>query len=234
MDFWKCREESLAALGTSLKPVAALLESAFERVDEATGYFQQFLLTAPDPTGRVCAVAVVKGRNLALGCYSLALDGLAQESGALLRPLVEVIELLNYLRTVPGAVEQLLEDKLPIPGERARKIGSPFHRLRKYLNSSAAHLDFGPESIRHLLDIASGRLHVVQSFDPAALEWNLATLFVVTAALGREAAACFQSYGHGVAPVSAESLVNKAAFCASAGEPLVSEILKKRRQPVML
>jgi len=75
MNLWMCREESNTALCSTLEPLAVLLEGAFVRVDQAVDYFQKFLLD--EPAGRVCAVTVIKGRNLALGCYSLALDGLA-------------------------------------------------------------------------------------------------------------------------------------------------------------
>jgi hypothetical protein len=132
MSLWTIRDASNAALLTTLRPLADLLERAFSRVDEAVDYFQKFMLPASAPDGRVCALTVIKGRNLALGCYSLALDGLAQESGALLRPLLEAIELLVYLRTVPGSIEQALEEKLPRAHEIAKATGGPFKELRGY------------------------------------------------------------------------------------------------------
>ncbi|MGO9009177.1 MAG: hypothetical protein ACLQPN_03670 [Bryobacteraceae bacterium] len=208
--------------------MASLLEGAFARVDEAVEYFERFLLTAPAPAGRVCAVTVIKGRNLALGCYGLALDGLAQESGALLRPLLETIELLTYLRAAPGAVHKALYGKLPKAGKRAAEIGSPFQELRENLNVHASHLGFGADSMRHLLDIPAGRFRVVQPFNKAVLEQNMATLFVFTAILAREAALSFQWCGAGVVPASAESLVNKALLCMDSGEPMVKSILAKR------
>jgi hypothetical protein len=229
MNLWTCREESYAALRATLGPLASLLDSAFARVDEAVDYFQEFLLTTPAPDGRVCAVTVIKGRNLALGCYGLALDGLAQESGALLRPLLETIELLTYLRSVPGAVDNALVGKLPKAGKRAAEIGSPFQELREHLNVHASHLGFGADSKRHLLDIPAGRFRAVQPFNQAVLEQNMAMLFVFTASLAREAALCFQWCGVGVVPTSAESLVNKALRCVDIGEEIVKPILAKRR-----
>lgn len=224
-----CREASNAALRTALEPLAILLQGAFARVDEAVDYFQKFLLAEPAVAGRVCAVTVIKGRNLALGCYSLALDGLAQESGALLRPLLEAIEMLVYLRAVPGAVDQALDGKLPSPGNRGKDIGGHFRNLREYLNMHASHFDFGLDSVRHLFDIPAGRFRPVQHFDEAVLEQNMATLFAFTAALAREAALCFQWCGAGVAPTSAESLVNKAQSCVDSVDPVVKPILAKRR-----
>jgi len=165
---------------------------------------------------------------LALGCYSLALDGLAQESGALLRPLLEAVELLGYLRAVPGAIDRALDGKLPNAGKRAREIGSPFQDLREHLNLWASHLGFGGASLRHLLDISAGRFRGVQQFDEAVLEQNLAAIFAFTAILAREAALCFQWCGNAVAPSSAESLVNKAYLCVELGEPIVKPIFAKR------
>jgi len=228
MNLWTCREESNAALQATLGPLASLLESAFTRVDEAVDYFQRFLLTADAPAGRVCAVTVIKGRNLALGCYSLALDGLAQESGALLRPLLVTIELLTYLRATPGAVDKALDAKLPKAGKRAAEISSPFQELREHLNAYASHLGFGADSMRHILDIPAGRFRAVQPFNKAVLEQNMATLFVFTAILAREAALCFQWCGVGVVPTSAESLVEKALRCVDVGGQVVTPIFAKR------
>jgi hypothetical protein len=228
MNLWECRGESTAALQTTSAHLAVLLNGAFSRVDEAVEYFQKFLMAEPSAAGRVCAVTAIKGRNLALGCYSLALDGLAQESGALLRPLLEAIELLEYLRVVPGAVDRALDGRLPNAGKRAREIGSSFQSLREHLNLSASHLGFGGASVRHLLDISAGRFRVAQQFSEAVLEQNLATIFVFTAILAREAAVCFQWCGSSVAPTSAESLLNKACSCVESGEPIVKPIFAKR------
>ena len=229
MNLWMCREESNAALVTTLESLAVLPEGAFLRVDEAVDYFQKFLLAEPADAGRVCAVMVIKGRNLALGCYSLALDGLAQESGALLRPLLEAIELLGYLRAVPGAVDKAVNGKLPNAGKRAKQIESPFWDLREHLNTYASHVGFGGAAVRHLLDIRAGRFRAVQPFNESVLEQNIATVFVFTAILAREAALCFHWCGAEVAPSSAESLVNKARSCVDSGREIVKPIFAKRR-----
>lgn len=229
MSLWICREGSNTALLTTLKPLASLLEGAFLRVDEALEYFQKFLFAEPASDGRVCAVTVIKGRNLALGCYSLALDGLAQESGALLRPLLEVIESLVYLRTVPGAIDKAIDEKLPTAGKVAEATGSPFKDLREHLNKYASHLGFGAASLGHLLDIPSGRLRTVQPFNESVLERNIATIFAFTVILAREAALCFRWCAGEIAPSSAESLVTKAQLCLDHGEQIIKPILAKRR-----
>jgi hypothetical protein len=50
-------------------------------------------------------VTLVKAKNLALGSYSLVLDGLGQEAGALMRPMIEYAELLAYFRLHPEMVK---------------------------------------------------------------------------------------------------------------------------------
>jgi hypothetical protein len=225
---WECREQSNVALTAGLQPLASLIEEALARVDEAVVYFEKFQASAPAPAGLLCALVAIKARNLALGCYSLALDGLAQESGALLRPLLEAIELLCYLRDVPGAVDNALEGKLPRAGIRAKRIGSAFQNLREHLNTHASHLGFDSACMLHLVDMRSGRLRPVQHFSEAVLEQNMATLFAFTAMLAQQAAISFRWCSQEAAPISAESLVNKAMECIAAGEPIVHSVFAKR------
>jgi hypothetical protein len=63
---------------------------------------------------------------MTLGVYSLMLDGLGQEAGALLRPLIETLELLVYLRLEPARIDQAIEEKLPSAGQIAKKIEGEF------------------------------------------------------------------------------------------------------------
>ena len=91
---WTCREQATAALAAEFRPIADALDSAFERIGEVVEYFQKFLVE-DFAVARVYTMVVIKGHNLAQGCYSLALDGLGQESGAMLRPLLECIETLG-------------------------------------------------------------------------------------------------------------------------------------------
>jgi len=134
---------------------------------------------ADTPFGRVCAVTLIKARNLALGCYSLALDALAQESGALLRLFIESLELLEYLRQDPGRVTEVLEGRKPKAGEIARRIEGKFENLRQHLNAHASHLSFGPEAMGHLVDVTGGRFQTVQPYSEPVLRQNLRTLLLM-------------------------------------------------------
>jgi len=102
MSLWTCRDQSYSALAGSLQPLASLLGAPLLALTRQWSISKSFYRRTLAPTGRVCAAVTMKGRNLALGCYSLALDGLAQESGAILRPCSKSIELLEYLRDILG------------------------------------------------------------------------------------------------------------------------------------
>jgi hypothetical protein len=55
----------------------------------------------------------------------------------------------------------------------------------------------------------------------------MATLFVFTAILAREAALCFRWCGSKIAPESAESLLNKALSILEQSDALIKPILAK-------
>lgn len=71
---------------------------------------------ALDSYARVCGLTLLKAKHLALGAYSLILDGLGQEAGALLRPFIEYTELLTYFRKFPSKVDAAIKGKLPSAG----------------------------------------------------------------------------------------------------------------------
>jgi hypothetical protein len=225
---WTCREQATAALATELRPIADALGSAFECIGEVVEYFQKFLVENSG-AARVCAMVIIKGHNLAQGCYSLALDGLGQESGAMLRPLLECIETLEYLRVVPDAVDKALDGKVPGPGARAKKIGSIFQSLREYLNEHASHLDITADAMKHLIDLREGRFKMIQKHNGFVLEQNLATLFMFISALQQQATLCFEWCDQRKHPVCYESLLNKSEACHRAGYAIVEEVHKKRK-----
>jgi hypothetical protein len=153
----------------------------------------------------------VKGRNLALACYSLALDGLAQESGALLRPLLEAIELLAYLLLDPTRVSEVVDGTLPKPGIRARMVDGKFKDLRDYLSRHASHINLSHESMQHTVDSSTGRLRVVQPYRRLVLKTNMGTLCMFMSAFANQISGCFSrlSETSGKAPETAESHFNK-------------------------
>lgn len=190
---WEARRQAVAALGEELKPFADLLSETFAAVDHGIARLESI----DQPFGRVCALVLVKARNLGLGCYSLSLDALAQEAGALFRPLIECLELLLYFRLDPSRVNESLEDRLPKAGVIAQRIEGKFKGLREYLNTHASHLSLSPEAMMHLVDFKAGRLRPVQAHNTAVLRQNLRTLLAVMMWLAIEAANC-TSVGSGI------------------------------------
>ena len=141
-----------------------------------------------------------------MGCYSLALDGLAQESGALLRPLIETYELLVYLRLDPTRVEEVLNDNLPKAGKIAQNISGSFQDLRKYLNDSASHFSYKIDSIRHLLQVnqeVNITAFPMQSI--GVFKTNLNLLIAFQAFVIFEAVNCLWAIGYDADSISTEA-----------------------------
>ena len=180
----------MSALEGELSDVRLLLDELFALVDEAA----ETMDPVDSQFGRVTALIIVKARFLAQAYYSLALDGLAQEAGALLRPLIECLELLEYLRLDPERVQEALDGRLPSAGTIAMRIDGQLKDVRDYLNQHASHLSVAPESARHLMRFdADGQrtvLQLQQPFEPAVLLKNLGSLFAVFTMVAIEAINC--------------------------------------------
>ena len=127
---------------------------------------------------QICGLTLLKAKHLAVGAYSLILDGLGQEAGALIRPFIEYTELLTYFRKFPEKATHAKEDNLPKAGERARAIDGIYKEFRDHLNSHASHSSYSHYSISHLLEPNTLRFKKLQRAVPEVLEKNV-TDFVV-------------------------------------------------------
>jgi hypothetical protein len=183
---WETRRAAEKALTQSLHPYSKLLEEAFTSVDTYVDRLERI----DEPFARVCALVLVKGRNLALGCFSLSLDALAQEAGALFRPLIESLELLEYLKQDPKRVAEALEERLPKAGKISQRIQGRFKGLRNYLNTHASHLSVTPEAMGHLVDFKAARLRKKQLYSEPVLRRNLRTLLALLVRLCIAAVDC--------------------------------------------
>ena len=192
MSLWDTRRQAERALTEGLEPFAGLLNEAFSVLDGCVDRLERL----GQPFGRVCALVLIKTRNLGLGCYSLCLDGLAQEAGALFRPLLEGLELLVYFRLEPTRINEALEERLPKAGDIARKIEGKFKGVRDHLNRHASHLSVAPEAMMQLIDFRAERLRLVQPYNEGALRRNLRILLAVLVWLAIEAVNCI-SVGEG-------------------------------------
>lgn len=187
-ELWKSRNDAHEFLQERALSVVRAFEDCFVLVDECAIQ----LLAADSHFSLVTSLIVVKGRNLTHGLFSLCLDSLAQEGGALFRPLLEVVELLEYLIQDPYRVESIVDSK-PKAGEIARSIGSEFKRIRDHLNQEASHASLGVHALRHCVSrnsAESPELQLQQVFMPAVLLVNLTTLFSVMCFLAEEAVSC--------------------------------------------
>ena len=185
MNLWQAPRKAEAALNNELRPFASAYEDIFTVVDECA----ERLAHVDSPFARASTIILIKWRNLVLGCYSLCLDGLAQEGGALLRPLIESLELLTYLRLDPRRVDSVLTDK-PSAGAIAKEINGKFQGLREYLNLNSSHLSMTPYSVGHLIDLNTAKFRLVQQHNDAVLRQNLKTLLAVFGLLMVEVVNC--------------------------------------------
>lgn len=194
MNLWQARQKSLEWLANELIEQNALVEKGFELLDNCIDTINQYGRTSSDDINgrfaRVVNIVFAKTRNLLLGSYSLMLDAVAQEAGALLRPILEAYELLIYFRLEPIRVNQAIDGKLPSPGKIAKRIEGEFQGLRDYLNANASHISFSYESANHLLDYQTSEVKATQSQTIDVLKNNLSTLNAVQILFVAEAISC--------------------------------------------
>ena len=187
MNLWATREQATSAIDTILQPQAEIIRGAFSILD----LFIERLsaISGTNQFAEVCGLTAIKIRNLALACYSLALDGLAQEAGAMFRVLAEVIELLIYFEQEPARIDEAIKGKLSSAGEIGKKLQGNFQPLRNFLNQHASHFSYTPDSLKHLRD-KSNHWIVVQPHQDAVLAINMRWLFVLFLMLSNEEMLC--------------------------------------------
>lgn len=183
---------------------AEVLEKTFSLIDECIDLYQ--LKAETDDFHKMCGLALVKAKHLALGAYSLILDGLGQEAGALLRPFIEYFELLVYFRMDPSRVQQAIDDRLPSAGKRAELIEGSFKKFRAHLNQHASHSAYSHYALNHLLDKPSMKFRKTQPMLPIVLDRNMGDLFVQLALLLIEAGKILQTKEPGCADSLAEKI----------------------------
>lgn len=175
MDMWITREASWAYLKENRPSRLAAFLALIKLLDRCVDEYES--RAASDTYARVCGLTLLKAKNLAMGSFSLLLDGLGQEAGALLRPMIEYIELLTYFRRFPEKTEQAAENELPKAGERAKAIEGIYHGLRQHLNEHASHSSYSNYSLSHLID-SHWAFRKMQQFVPHVLDQNVADLTV--------------------------------------------------------
>lgn len=197
-NLWETKTTSLKAMETELKKETVVINDEFELIDEIIGLFH--LQSRNSQFCAVAGLALIKARNLALGIFSLQLDGLAQEAGALLRPLIECEELLEYFRLYPEGIKQAIDGKLPSAGKRAELTKGTLQGLRNHLNINASHISLQPQSMKHLADFNSGDWKVSQPYNKTVLRTNMFSLFLFLSHLSYTGANCLVTYDFPIPP----------------------------------
>lgn len=176
MDIWEPRRQSERILHAELATERELVEQLFATTDLI---LQEFDQQRESIVARVAGLALLKAKRLALAIYSLIIDCIGQEAGALFRPLLETWEFLIYLRQDPSRAQEVIEDRVPKAGEIAKRIGAKFKSLRDHLNQHAAHLAFSFESMTHLMDYTSFKFQLTNRPSVGVLRQNMGVLFSV-------------------------------------------------------
>ncbi len=197
MMMWKTRNKSLELLEGDFKGRADIMEEMFSLIDGCIELFEK--KSNGDAYHRFCGLTLLKAKNLSLGCYSLFLDGLGQEAGALLRPLIEYNELITYFTLDPSRIQEAMDDNLPSPGKRAQIIEGDFKEFREHLNEHASHSTYSYYSLNHLLDKPTMGFRKVQQMFPKVLDKNIGDLFAHMLLLTREALRCLDTMENGYA-----------------------------------
>lgn len=169
VDLWQTRSQSWAYLNAQHPSRVAVVLRTFELIDRCVEEYE--VHSSSSTYSRICGLTLLKAKSLAQGSLSLILDGLGQEAGALLRPMIEYTELMTYLRMFPEKAEKAAENSLPSAGQRAKAIGGIYKDFREHLNEHAAHSSYSHFALSHLL--TSGlSFRKLQEFVPHVLETN--------------------------------------------------------------
>jgi len=185
MDIWNVRNQALAALDTDLRQEKEILDEGFALFDECIDRLYEVAIQDNENTrfAAICCQTLVKARRFALGIYSLCLDSLLLEAGALMRVLKEAWQLLIYFHQDPSRIEEAFAENLPQAGEIAKRINVELHNqlkgLTDYYNATTSHISFSEDAI----------VPIGMVFSSEILKANMRTLFVVISSILHEGAA---------------------------------------------
>jgi len=196
------RTENIQGLQTRHSRKLELISSCFQFHDDILDCCNAQI---DDEYYRTCGIAIVRGKNYALSCYSLILDGHAQEAGAMARPWWEYMEALAYFREDPHRTKQVASNSLPAPGRLSRKVNAGLQGFRKYLSEHAAHRSFRGDAVRHILN-ENGTIRKQQDASEKVVTRNIRDLFVMLWLFSNEALSAIAAKE----PENDRSLVSKA------------------------
>lgn len=185
MDLWKARNDAITYLNANRTAQVCVLLDIFGTIDSCIDSYED--KSDKDEYSLVCGLTLLKAKNLAIGSYSLILDGLAQEAGSLMRPFIEYMELLTYFGKFPEKVSRAISNNLPNAGERAKAIMGNYKEFRDHLNKHASHSSYSDYSFAHLREPGSLKFKKLQRAFPQVIDINLQNLTIHTYCLLKEA-----------------------------------------------
>jgi hypothetical protein len=206
MEFYKNRIISINICNDNFKNQLFLIEESLLVIDSCIDLFNKNVIY--NQFNEVCGFTVVKAKFCILGILSLILDGFAQEAGALLRPLMEYIELLNYFRLDPNRIIKVYDKSLPSAGNIAKLVNGNFKKLREHLNENASHSSYSEDSLTHLIDKKNTKFLKIPEIKSEVLSYNLKMLFLFLYNLGVESINCLQKQEFGCADDLANKLID--------------------------
>lgn len=172
---WETRQQALAATESELRNEARLLDTAFRLLDR--GIEEVASKSAQDNYASAVLVILVKAKHLGIASYSLALDSLGQEAGALARVWIEALELLRYLALDTSRVQEVFGQRLPSPGTIGKKIDGQAQVLRNLFNESASHFSFDVRSVIHIVNPETQAVRTAPEFKVHVLRANMAVVY---------------------------------------------------------
>lgn len=226
MEHWHTRWVSQFWLNSVFKKESDFIDHGFSLFDECISMYNCVNNESPNVPKtytEICATISVKARRLVFGCYSLTMDGLAQESGALLRVLVETYELLVYVRLDPSRAYEVKNNKTPTAGKIAKIIGSDFKQLREHLNNHASHFSYSEEATRHLRDSDTGLLNPIAIHGKGTFLRNLSSIWAFMATVLFESVSCLGQTGMDI-----ENLANKFDKWNREGFDVFDRVIRKQ------
>ena len=180
-DIELARQNTFFTFNTQYKDCYDLLNESLDLSHQICEY-----INMDDTYLRILGVIYTKGLVISKSMYSLIIDGYGQESGSLLRVLLETIELINYIREDESRINEVIEKRLPTAGKIAKIISGDFKELREYLNDNASHFNITYYSLSHIVDINAKKLKPIQKTENDTLVNNLNVLIVFIYFLCRE------------------------------------------------
>lgn len=211
MGLWQIRNHTLEAISNDLEQENEIIEVCFALFDKCIDllYLRSIKEDEHEAFTAICVQVLVKARRLALGSYSLYLDGLELEAGALTRSLIESWQLLQYFREDTKRIEKVFEGRLPKAGDVAKAISKGTfeeeraYELRKRYNDISSHVSLKEEAL----------VPREVTYDEQALKSNMFRLFYLMGSILYSAITCLASTGLSVDELLDEiQLVSEKGF----------------------